>query len=89
MCSEITNTAVKLFSTKDVAEKWLVKNGFVYGQHDFFKEVEVPYWFHQQDSPDDYVDVAIQKIKIDDMETRGWINEVSLRFPKLLHHLSV
>ncbi len=38
---------IRLFTTKDKAEDWLVKNGFVFGRPDFYKMNANPIWFHQ------------------------------------------
>ena len=36
---ESKNKFGKIFSTKENAEKWLVKEGFVYGKNDCFKSI--------------------------------------------------
>lgn len=51
---------VRLFSSMDKVEMWLIANGFVYGQRDFF---DYPTgdgeWFHRDDMAMERVDVII------------------------------
>ena len=58
---------IRLFSTKKKAKKWLRKNGFIYGQRDFFaypnNEME---WCHKYDTCFSLVYVTIKKIHLND-----------------------
>ena len=70
------------FWEKKACEKWLIKNGFVYGQSEEFKFIEgLEYWFHQQDTADDFVEVTIEKVQVmdEDAEPAKWIAELSSR----------
>ncbi len=58
----------RLFSSMGKTEKWLVDNGFIYGQRSFFtyptgdKE-----WFHKDDMHLEYIDVNIKEMELDDL----------------------
>ena len=58
----------RLFSSMEMAEKWLHDNGFVYKHFDFLKEgIEV--WGHKTDQAWSFVEVEINTIDIDRDET--------------------
>ena len=61
-----TKFTEKIFSSKELAEKWLAGKGFVYGQNTCFKPVPDPYWFHKNDTRTDHVTVKIYEMVIDE-----------------------
>lgn len=66
---------IKIFSTREKAEKWLVQKGFVYGQCKFFKETDQPYWFNQSDTSMDYTIVDLRKMEVDSDE-ESWVDKL-------------
>lgn len=71
-------TYIKIFSTKEKAEKWLVQKGFVYGQFKFFKESDQSYWFNQSDISMDYTIVDLCKMEVDSDE-KSWVDNLIYR----------
>lgn len=71
---------VRLFSSKEKAETWLVGNGFVYGQRRFFNydPADTKEWFHQDDIAMEYIDVDITEMDIDDLSESEfkYLNEI-------------
>ncbi len=61
-----TKFTEKIFSSKELAEKWLAGKGFVYGQNSCFKPMPDPYWFHKNDTRTDHVTVKIYEMVIDE-----------------------
>jgi len=77
--TERTEEMFKLFSRREEAEKWLVKQGFVYGKCDYFVQEEA-YWFHQKDRVGDYVIVKIEEKIMDDFDEKiEWIDSLAYR----------
>ena len=77
-----TKYTEKLFSSKELAEKWLAGKGFVYGQNSYFKPMPEPYWFHRNDTRTDHVTVKIYEIKIDEGikgDADNWLLELNKR----------
>ena len=77
-------TSEHLFSSEETMEDWLVTNGFVYGQCRFHVPKAEPYWFHQQDIEDDYVEVRITEREVDITEKKidgdwyeKWMDDLS------------
>ena len=66
-------TYIKIFSTKEKAEAWLVQKGFVYGKNKHFKDTDEPYWFNQSDVAMDHTIVDLQKMEVDSDE-KSWVD---------------
>lgn len=66
---EPVDEEIWLFSSKKKAKKWLVRNGFVYGQRLFinYEPKDTKEWFHQDDIAMEHIDVEITEIDVDDM----------------------
>ena len=73
---ECTDSYETVFSSKETAEKWLADKGFTYGECVYFKKTGKPYWFHQNDTATDYVEVAIRELDIDSTANGTWINRL-------------
>lgn len=64
---EPVDVEVRLFSSMHLVEKWLMENGFIYGQRRFFNyPTGDKEWFHKDDLAVEYVNVDISKMKLDD-----------------------
>lgn len=70
---EITDTAELIFTSKEMAEQWLVQHHFVYGYHPDFKNPGKPYWFHVRDQVWDHVVVTLMEKRLDDDGTPNWL----------------
>ncbi len=77
-----TKFTEKIFPTRADAEKWLVRNGFVFGMNPKFKATPEPYWFHNQDTPADHVTVKLYEMKLneDSDSDDEWIGKLGGRF---------
>lgn len=76
---EKTDEKVKLFSKKELLEKWLIDHGFVYGKCEDFISDDT-YWFHQKDSADNHVVVEIEELIIDNNDEKiEWIDALMYR----------
>lgn len=81
----------RLFSSKSLATKWLIKNNFTYGQRRFFNyPANDKEWFHKDDINLEYVDVVITKIYLDDLTKSKFKNLKKIHrewLPKFLKEL--
>ena len=68
----------KVFSTKKLAEKWLIKKGFVFGVPEIF-DSDSPYWFHQLDDYKETNHVQLYKTYIDDFNEKSWVDMLFFR----------
>lgn len=65
---EPVDREVRLFSSKESAERWLADNDFVYGQRRFLNyPAGYREWFHRDDIAMDRINVTITKIYLDDI----------------------
>ena len=71
-------TYIKVFSTKEKAEDWLVQKGFVYGKCRYFKDTGESYWFNQSDVSMDHTIVNLQKMEVDSDE-ESWVDKLTFR----------
>ena len=71
-------TYIKIFSTKEKAENWLVQKGFVYGKCKYFNDTGESYWFNQSDISMDYTVVSLHEMKVDSDE-ESWIDKLIYR----------
>ena len=62
---DLSKTFEKVFSTKELAEKWLILQGFVFGKPKMIVWSD-SMWFHQDDNETDINFVELRKIHIDD-----------------------
>lgn len=64
---EHTDEEVRLFSSMCLVEKWLMDNGFIYGQRRFLNYPTGDHeWFHKDDISMEYVNVIITEMILDD-----------------------
>jgi len=75
---EHDTTFEKVFSTKKLAEKWLVKKGFVFGEPEMFN-CSAPFWFHQCDNYRGTNHVELYKIYVDDFDEESWVDMLFYR----------
>lgn len=84
---EPVDEEIRLFSTLEEVEKWLTANGFVYGQRTFFDyPTGDQEWFHKDDIRQEYIDVILMEIDVDDLSEskfknlgeihREWLNGI-------------
>ena len=68
LCEEADGEELRLFSSREKAEEWLLLNDFRYGQRNFFDYPENgKEWYYKDDSYMGYIDVEISEIYIDDL----------------------
>ncbi len=75
---EPVDTYIKIFSSKEKAEDWLVQKGFVYGKHRYFQDTGESYWFNQSDVEIDYTIVDLQQMEVDSDE-ESWVDNLTFR----------
>ncbi len=74
MGNELEKSIHKVFSSKDNAEKWMMEQGLVYGKCMAFKTEGVdPHWFHQNDTANDFVNVTLAEMEVDNRESEDWL----------------
>ncbi len=78
---DLSKTFEKVFSTKELAEKWLILQGFVFGKPKMISWSD-PMWFHQDDNETDINFVELRKIHIDDFEEKSWVDTLFYRHIK-------
>lgn len=73
---EVEDEEVRVFSDKDKAEQWLIYNGFIHGQSNYFKYPEDDKeWYHQKEKLQDRIDVVLEEVKVDDFSSQGLLLE--------------
>lgn len=77
----IYETFEKVFSTKELAEKWLILQGFVFGKPKMIVWSD-SMWFHQDDNETDINFVELRKIPIDDFDEKSWVDTLFYRHIK-------
>ncbi len=78
---DLSKTFEKVFSTKELAEKWLILQGFVFGKPKMIIWSD-PMWFHQEDNETDINFVELRKIHIDDFKEKSWVDTLFFRHIK-------
>ena len=78
---DLSKTFEKVFSTKELAEKWLILQGFVFGKPKMIVWSD-PMWFHQDDNETDINFVELRKIQIDDFKEKSWVDTLFFRHIK-------
>ena len=78
---DLSKTFEKVFSTKELAEKWLILQGFVFGKPKMIVWSD-PMWFHQDDNETDINFVELRKIHIDDFDEKSWVDTLFYRHIK-------
>ncbi len=78
---DLSKTFEKVFSTKELAEKWLILQGFVFGKPKMIIWSD-PMWFHQDDNETDINFVELRKIHIDDFKEKSWVDTLFFRHIK-------
>lgn len=75
LCVEPVDEELRLFSSMEKAETWLVNNDFVYGQRSFFNyPSDDKEWFHKDDMPLEYIDVNLIEMNMDDLSESKFKN---------------
>ncbi len=78
---DLSKTFEKVFSTKELAEKWLILQGFVFGKPKMIVWSD-SMWFHQEDNETDINFVELRKIHIDDFKEKSWVDTLFFRHIK-------
>lgn len=72
---ESIDEELRMFSSMEKAETWLLNNGFTYGQRSFFRYPENDKeWIHKDDIIWEYIQVEIKEIDIDDLSESKFKN---------------
>ena len=75
LCAEPVDEEMKIFSTMEKMEEWLLQNDFVYGQMDFFKYGEgEKEWCKKDATWKDFVVAEIYEMNMDDFSESKFSN---------------
>lgn len=75
LCAESVDEEMKIFSTMEKLEEWLLQNDFVYGQMDFFKYGEgEKEWCKKDATWKDFVVAEIYEMNMDDFSESKFSN---------------
>ena len=74
MGNELEKSLHRVFSSKEIAEKWMMEQGLVYGKCMAFKTEGVdPCWFHQNDTANNFVNLTLTEMEVDNERNEDWL----------------